>query len=212
MTASGKRLAVLEPAPALGPFLADHVEGWDVLSFPSLAHLGTMGRLNALILADDSDHRSAAAVARKANVIGPIFSLGEQGAGEASGPFIALSKPLRLSELSGRLDTPNGAAIDGVLLGKWRIESSQRQLVDTTDSHVERLTDKEFEVLSALLIAMPEPLSREQLQAAIWRYHSETSSHTVETHIWRLRQKIENDPAQPELLKTVTDGYMVELE
>lgn len=70
-----------------------------------------------------------------------------------------------------------------------------------------RLTEKEAAILSYLYEAKGEPVSRETLLKELWGYHSDTETHTVETHIYRLRQKMEKDLGQSRIIITDHLGY-----
>lgn len=70
-----------------------------------------------------------------------------------------------------------------------------------------RLTDKEAAILIRLQRAMGATVSKADLLAEIWGYGPNVSTRTLETHIHRLRRKIEADPARPSRLVTETDGY-----
>lgn len=70
-----------------------------------------------------------------------------------------------------------------------------------------RLTDKEFDIIYALFISSPGKIARDVLLHQIWGYGDMIETHTLETHIYRLRQKIEIDATQPDFLKTDDDGY-----
>src|SRR5947207_2619924 len=70
-----------------------------------------------------------------------------------------------------------------------------------------RLTEKETAILRFLYRAGQTPVSRETLLQEVWGYNSGVTTHTLETHIYRLRQKIEKDAANPEILVTEAGGY-----
>ena len=71
-----------------------------------------------------------------------------------------------------------------------------------------RLTEKETEILSYLALhSRRAPVKRDDLLAAVWGYGDNIETHTLETHIYRLRQKIEANPAAPEFLITGDEGY-----
>ena len=70
-----------------------------------------------------------------------------------------------------------------------------------------RLTEKETAILRFLYRAGQLPVSRETLLQEVWGYNSGVTTHTLETHIYRLRQKIERDAANPEILVTEAGGY-----
>lgn len=71
------------------------------------------------------------------------------------------------------------------------------------------LTEKEVEILSYLHAHRDSSITREDLLDAVWNYAKDVETHTLETHIYRLRQKIEDDPANPEILKQRDNGYCV---
>ena len=72
-----------------------------------------------------------------------------------------------------------------------------------------RLTDKERDILLTLHAAGGRPVSRQDLLDAVWAYAPDVETHTLETHIYRLRQKIEADPAAPEIVITDESGYKI---
>ncbi len=73
-----------------------------------------------------------------------------------------------------------------------------------------RLTEKETAILTFLLNAGGQPVSREILLSEVWGYNSRVTTHTLETHIYRLRQKIEPNPAEARILLTDAGGYRLE--
>ena len=70
-----------------------------------------------------------------------------------------------------------------------------------------RLTEKEAAILRYLHRAEQQPVARETLLKHVWGYNANVTTHTLETHIYRLRQKIENNPAEAQLLVTEGGGY-----
>ena len=69
------------------------------------------------------------------------------------------------------------------------------------------MTEKETSILRYLYRAGQRPVSRETLLQEVWAYNSEVTTHTLETHIYRLRQKIEKDATAPTILVTEAGGY-----
>ena len=70
-----------------------------------------------------------------------------------------------------------------------------------------RLTEKETAILRFLYRAGQMPVSRETLLQEVWGYNSGVTTHTLETHIYRLRQKVEKDASAPAILVTEGGGY-----
>ncbi|MCB1591772.1 MAG: winged helix-turn-helix domain-containing protein [Alphaproteobacteria bacterium] len=70
-----------------------------------------------------------------------------------------------------------------------------------------RLTEKETAILSYLLENSTRTVSRKELLTAVWEYAETVETHTLETHIYRLRQKIEKNPSEPKILVTSKNGY-----
>jgi DNA-binding response OmpR family regulator len=70
-----------------------------------------------------------------------------------------------------------------------------------------RLTDKETAILKYLYRAGDKAVAREKLLDEVWGYNAAVTTHTLETHVYRLRQKIEEDPSTAKLLVTEAGGY-----
>lgn len=140
----------------------------------------------------------------------PVVMLGAQGAIIPSGCGIeaVLAKPLRLSVLVARLQDilarrPEAAEIR---IGPWRFESA-RGLLLATDGSQTRLTGKEAAILTRLGHADGAVVGREVLLDEVWGYGAGISTHTLETHIYRLRRKLGGD-----LLVTEGGGYRLTKE
>ncbi len=73
-----------------------------------------------------------------------------------------------------------------------------------------RLTEKETEILKFLYRAGGKPVPRDTLLAEVWGYNAGVTTHTLETHIYRLRQKVEPDPSNARLLITDAGGYRLQ--
>ena len=128
---------------------------------------------------------------------------------EVEGPFI-IQAPFRCSQL---LRTINSARTRTVterdalwMISGCKYYPGEKQLVNGSDA-VFRITEKEAAILVRLYKADGAPVSREDLLRDLWGYHAEAETHTVETHIYRLRQKLERDPTQAKILVTDVNGY-----
>jgi DNA-binding response OmpR family regulator len=91
-------------------------------------------------------------------------------------------------------------------IGPYTFRPSSKLLLNPDGSKV-RLTEKETSILRYLYRAGQRPVSRETLLQEVWAYNSGVTTHTLETHIYRLRQKIEKDATAPTILVTEAGGY-----
>ena len=91
-------------------------------------------------------------------------------------------------------------------IGPYTFRPSSKILLNPKGNKV-RLTEKETSILRYLYRAGEQPVARETLLQEVWGYNSGVTTHTLETHIYRLRQKIENDAAVPSILVTEAPGY-----
>ncbi len=91
-------------------------------------------------------------------------------------------------------------------VGPYTFRPSSKNLVGVDGAKL-RLTEKEAAILRYLHRADQQPVAREMLLKHVWGYNSNVTTHTLETHIYRLRQKIESNPADAQLLVTEGGGY-----
>jgi DNA-binding response OmpR family regulator len=122
-----------------------------------------------------------------------------------------LTKPLRLSELQARLraqlrsfDNSEAAVFT---IGQFTFRPSAKLLQDPARKQRFRLTDKETAILKFLYRAGAKSVTRPVLLEKVWGYSSEVETHTLETHIYRLRQKLEANPANSTMLVSEAGGY-----
>ncbi len=95
-------------------------------------------------------------------------------------------------------------------IGPYTFRPAQKLLTDERARKI-RLTEKETNILKYLYRAGEKPVPREELLTQVWGYNAEVTTHTLETHIYRLRQKIEPEPGSARLLLTDAGGYRLAL-
>jgi DNA-binding response OmpR family regulator len=91
-------------------------------------------------------------------------------------------------------------------VGPYTFRPTSKNLVNARGVKL-RLTEKEAAILRYLHRAEQQPVARETLLKHVWGYNASVTTHTLETHIYRLRQKIEDNPAEAQLLVTEGGGY-----
>ena len=173
-----------------------------------------------LILLDvglpDMDGREACKILRKNGYKGPVVMLTGQASdadtilGLNSGANDYVAKPFRFAVLLARIRAQlrqHEQSEDAVFtIGHYTFKPASKLLVDEKGSKV-RLTEKETSILKYLYRAGNKVVGRDVLLHEVWGYNAGVTTHTLETHIYRLRQKIEKDPSNAELLVTETGGY-----
>jgi len=119
-------------------------------------------------------------------------------------------KPFRFAVLLARVRAQlrqHEASEDAVFqIGAYSFRPSSKLLLTEKNGKI-RLTEKETAILRYLYRQGIKPVSREILLSEVWGYNSGVTTHTLETHIYRLRQKIEKDPGNATLLVTEGGGY-----
>ena len=167
----------------------------------------------------DMDGREACRLLRKADVTTPIILLTAQSGdadhvlGLRSGANDFLAKPISFVVLLERVNNQlrrHEQSEDAVLqIGPYQFKPAMKLLIDPDGKKV-RLTEKETNILKYLYRAGGESISREELLDKVWGYHREANTHTLETHVYRLRQKIEPDPQRARILITESGGYRLQ--
>jgi len=162
------------------------------------------------------DGREAVKLLRKGGFKAPIIMLtGHDGESDTilgleAGANDYVTKPFKFAVLLARIRAhlrQHEQTEDAVFsIGRYTFRPSTKLMVDERGSKV-RLTEKETAILKYLYRAGEKPVTREVLLHEVWGYNSGVTTHTLETHIYRLRQKIERDPSNAELLVTEAGGY-----
>lgn len=114
--------------------------------------------------------------------------------------------PVLLARLRAQLRTHEQSEDAIFQLGPYTFKPSMKMLIDQKDRKI-RLTEKETNILKFLYRAQDGVVPRDVLLHEVWGYNAGVTTHTLETHIYRLRQKIEPDPSAARLLVTESGGY-----
>jgi DNA-binding response OmpR family regulator len=189
-------------------------------------HLGTAdARFDCIVLdinLPDGDGRDFCARIRKQGHAIPVIMLTGASDEDAvvsglnAGANDYLAKPFRANELLARLqaqlrlfDTSEDAVFT---IGPYTFRPAAKLLIGADKKQRLHLTAKEAGVLKFLYRDANRVVSRQELLDGVWGYNAGVTTHTLETHVYRLRQKIEADPANPRLLMTAPGGYQLNLE
>ena len=164
----------------------------------------------------DMDGREAVKIIRKNGIKAPIIMLtghdtdSDTILGLEAGANDYVTKPFRFAVLLARIRAQlrtHEQSEDAVFtIGQYTFKPAQKLLVKGDGGKV-RLTEKETAIMKYLYRAEQNIIGRDELLEQVWGYNSGVTTHTLETHIYRLRQKIERDPSNARLLVTESGGY-----
>ncbi len=176
-------------------------------------------RLDLLVLdvgLPDIDGREACKILRKSGFKSPILMLTGNAAdadvvlGLDAGANDYVIKPFKFAVLLARIRAQmrqHEQSEDAVFtIGRYTFKPASKLLLDDKGSKI-RLTEKETSILKYLYRSGEKVVTRDVLLHEVWGYNAGVTTHTLETHIYRLRQKIERDPSSAELLITEMGGY-----
>ncbi|MBB3999794.1 response regulator transcription factor [Aureimonas pseudogalii] len=164
----------------------------------------------------DMDGREAVKLLRKSGFKAPVIILTGQDAdadtilGLEAGANDYVTKPFRFAVLLARIRAQlrqHEQSEDATFqVGPYVFKPSQKVLIDDKGGKI-RLTEKETAIIRYLYRADRRVVTRDVLLEEVWGYNSGVTTHTLETHVYRLRQKIEPEPSNARLIVTESGGY-----
>src|SRR5437764_15199208 len=221
-----RRILIVDDDPALRHSLAEQLEQHGEFAViecdTAAAGLAVVGRerFDAILLdvgLPDMDGRELCRRMRRASVSTPISRLtaadseADTVLGLDAGANDYVTKPFRLGVLLARLrahlrqsDRSDDAEFT---IGPYKFRPGAKLMTDAARRKKVRLTEKETAILKYLYRAGDQAIGRDTLLGEVWGYNAGVTTHTLETHVYRLRQKIERDPAHAEILVTEPGGY-----
>jgi len=220
-----RKILIVEDDPDLRDSLKDQLNLYDEFEVTTAATASKgleLAKIDDYELAlfdvalPDMDGREAVRALRKSGVKTPIIMLtgkasdADQIFGLDAGANDYVTKPFKFPVLLARIRTQlrqSEQSEDAVFaIGPYTFKPAAKLLLDER-GHKIRLTGKETSILKYLYRAGDRAVSREILLREVWGYNPRVTTHTLESHIYRLRQKIEKDSAKAELLVTQPGGY-----
>ncbi|WP_407493942.1 response regulator transcription factor [Pseudooceanicola sp. MF1-13] len=164
----------------------------------------------------DTDGRELCKLMRKQGVKAPVIMLTGHDSdadtilGLDAGANDYITKPFKFPVLLARIRAQlrqHEQSEDAVFqLGPYTFRPSMKMLITEEEKKI-RLTEKETNILKFLYRSNDGVVARDVLLHEVWGYNAGVTTHTLETHIYRLRQKIEPDPSNARLLVTESGGY-----
>ena len=179
------------------------------------------GNIDLLIMdvgLPDMDGREAVKLLRKGGFKAPIIMLtghdtdSDTILGLEAGANDYVTKPFRFAVLLARIRAQlrqHESSEDATFtVGPYTFKPGQKLLTLENGQKI-RLTEKEAAIIRYLYRADQKVVTRDVLLEEVWGYNSGVTTHTLETHVYRLRQKIERDPSNAEILVTESGGYKI---
>ena len=179
------------------------------------------GQVDLLIMdvgLPDMDGREAVKLLRKGGFKAPVVMLtghdtdADTILGLEAGANDYVTKPFRFAVLLARIraqlrqyEQSEDATFN---VGPYLFKPAQKLLLESDGKKI-RLTEKEAAIIRYLFRAGQKSVTRDELLEEVWGYNSGVTTHTLETHVYRLRQKIEKDPSNAEILVTENGGYKI---
>jgi DNA-binding response OmpR family regulator len=222
---TSRKILIIDDDQDLRELLAEQLEaqGEFAVKLASTAKAGVEAARSGrpdLILLDvdlpDLNGREACRLMRLADITAPVIMLtaaaeeSDTIEGLESGADDYVTKPFKFNILLARIRAQlrNHEQSESAVfrIGPYDFHPGARLLQDGQGQKL-RLTDKEAAILKYLYRAGDRPVAREELLAEVWGYNSSVTTHTLETHVYRLRQKIEPAEGQARLLVTEPRGY-----
>lgn len=220
-----KKILLIDDDDDLREALADQLvltEEFDVFEGVNGAEGVTRAKeqLYDLVILDvglpDMDGREVCRLLRKTGIRCPVIMLTGHDSdsdtilGLDAGANDYITKPFKFPVLLARIRAQlrqHEQSEDAVFtIGPYTFRPSIKMLTDEAGKKV-RLTEKETNILKFLYRANDQVVARDVLLHEVWGYNAGVTTHTLETHIYRLRQKIEPDPSNARLLVTESGGY-----
>ncbi|MDA9975878.1 response regulator transcription factor [Alphaproteobacteria bacterium] len=165
----------------------------------------------------DMDGRDVCRLMRRNGSKSPIIMLTAQDSdaetilGLDAGANDYIMKPFKIAILLARMRAhlrQHEQSDDAIFtIGPYSFRPSEKLLIDEDRNRKIRLTEKETAILKYLYRTADSMVKREILLGEVWGYNARVTTHTLETHVYRLRQKIERDPSKVAILVTDPGGY-----
>jgi len=118
--------------------------------------------------------------------------------------------PIRLSELNSIVENSvirkNFNKNSSILIKQYKLDKNEKKLIK--DAKYILLTEKEIQLLE-LFLDNKKPISKNKILKEVWKYSTEADTHTVETHIYRLRKKIKSKFSDDSFILNDKNGYLL---
>ena len=222
-----KKILFFEPNAVLRTALLDQIilnKNFDVIQSKSLHDVEShieQSPVDLLIMGEDVGPHSLSLLLKfikEINFTNKILFIKDGDSGEISSfegftnSHHVIEKPFRIQFFIKKIDFVL-AKISGSSDVSYRIGPfvffPEKKVIKFDDQTNIELTEKEVSILKCLLSNGEEPVDRKKLLKQVWNYNLDVTTHTLESHIYRLRQKLETDPSIPRLIISEGGGFKI---
>ncbi len=145
----------------------------------------------------------------------PIFWLTSSHSKEVDGSYHVFQKPIRLNlflnTLFSAISRFENSAGGYLFFNDYELHPMNKEIINLRNGELIKLTEKEVAIIKYLYKAGQNIVSKNDLLQEVWGYSPDVSTHTIETHIYRLRQKVEHDDKSAQLILTSEGGYQLNM-
>ena len=165
----------------------------------------------SLLLADEDESLIKTATEKYKDIPVVLFSSIKEVSDFAD---MVIKKPFRLAKFLDSLKNntllPKVRRKECINIKEYKVFPVKKEITSTTTNDTLKLTEKEIDIIKYLYQIAPKTASKEEMLENVWEYSAEATTHTVETHIYRLRQKVEKDGGS-QLIITENNGYRLNI-
>ena len=147
----------------------------------------------------------------------PIILLQKEGDDSVESSVLnqVIFKPLSLegllNQIQAGINLVDNSEAGYLNFNRYELRPLQKEIYNERNSETIKLTEKEVAIIKFLYKNKDKNVSKNDLLQEVWGYSPDASTHTIETHIYRLRQKVEHEDTSAQLIVTEDGGYKLVL-
>lgn len=173
--------------------------------------IGVVYEKTGLLLVDEEESLITSATEKYEDIPVVLFSAKKEVSDLAD---LVIKKPFRLNKFLDSLKNntllPKVRRKECINIKEYKVFPVKKEITSSLTNDTLKLTEKEIDIIRYLYQIAPKTASKEEMLENVWEYSTEATTHTVETHIYRLRQKVEKDEGS-QLIITENNGYRLNI-
>lgn len=121
--------------------------------------------------------------------------------------FKPLILPTMLNQIQSRINVFENSTEGFLHFGDYELRPREKEIYNIKTKTTTKLTEREINIIQYLYKSPHVSVSKNELLQNVWAYSADASTHTIETHIYRLRKKVEQTPKDKPLIQAEEGGY-----